>query len=179
MNQLLDQRAKDDPMTTADMLDTLALNFNSAVAEKTSPDVPSFPTIVTHAERMRKRREEEESKAPQQDPTLLDWEEVIIPELRRYLYRTNAAHYEIEEWVRRVRAQMMLGNEKALLFVAKEVLGGNRPPNKTLPFFPPEMRQRNYSLLYQRSDESHEAGLLTSEVKLRCARLALIVGGLN
>jgi hypothetical protein len=59
-----------------------------------------------------------ENKAPQKDPTLLDWEEVIIPELRRFLYCTNAAHYEIKEWVRRVRAQMMLGNEKALLFVA-------------------------------------------------------------
>jgi hypothetical protein len=30
VNELLDQRAKDDPMTVADMLDMLALEFTSA-----------------------------------------------------------------------------------------------------------------------------------------------------
>jgi len=118
--------------------------------------------MITPYDRLKTRREEAENKAPQKDPTLLDWEEVIIPELRRFLYRTNAAHYEIEEWVRRVRAQMMLGNEKALLFVAKEILGGNRPSSKILPYFPLHLRERNYSLY--RQSEPQEAGLLTSEV---------------
>jgi hypothetical protein len=118
--------------------------------------------MISAYDRIKNRREQEENSVPQKDPTLLDWEEVIIPELRRFLYRTNAAHYEIEEWVRRVRAQMMLGNEKALLFVAKEILGGNRPTTKILPFFPPQLRERNYSLY--RQNEPQEAGLLTSEV---------------
>lgn len=172
-------------MNVSDMLDMLALNFNSSVSAKTPQRTePSFPTIVTHAERMRKTREEREREMPQKDPTLLDWEEVIIPELRRYLYRTNAAHYEIEEWIRRVRAQMMLGNEKALLFVAKEVLGGTRPPSKILQFFPPELRQNNYSLLYRRSDEPQETGLLTSEVNpqhvvTRASYLLLALQGTN
>lgn len=99
---------------------------------------------------------------PFQDPTLLDWEETIIPELRRFFFKTNAPHYEIEEWVRRIRAQMMLGNEKALLFVAKDVLGpGIALPRNIMPFFPPHLRQRSY-IRYHRPQE--EAGLLTSEV---------------
>lgn len=160
VNELLDQRAKDDPMTVADMLDMLALEFTSATRSARTSS-PSFPTMITPYDRLKTRREEAENKAPQKDPTLLDWEEVIIPELRRFLYRTNAAHYEIEEWVRRVRAQMMLGNEKALLFVAKEILGGNRPSSKILPYFPLHLRERNYSLY--RQSEPQEAGLLTSE----------------
>ena len=173
-------------MTVADMLDMLALEFTSAtrvsssacrsrasarriiftytccLAQSARTSSPSFPTMITPYDRLKTRREEAENKAPQKDPTLLDWEEVIIPELRRFLYRTNAAHYEIEEWVRRVRAQMMLGNEKALLFVAKEILGGNRPSSKILPYFPLHLRERNYSLY--RQSEPQEAGLLTSEV---------------
>lgn len=40
VNELLDQRAKDDPMTVADMLDMLALEFTSATR------VSSFKSLL-------------------------------------------------------------------------------------------------------------------------------------
>jgi len=110
--------------------------------------------------RLGRREEEAEQAIPFNDPTLLNWEEEIIPELRRFLFRRNTPYYEIEEWVRRIRAQMMLGNEKALLFVAKEMIGpGIAVPKSIMHFFPPHLRQRNY-----RNQQPPEgAGLLTFE----------------
>lgn len=77
---------------------------------------------------------------------MLDWEETIIPEVRKYLDRGGSPFYEIEEWVRRIRAQMMLGNDKALFFIAREILAGNKPPSGIIIYFPPELRKRNYTV---------------------------------
>ena len=142
----MSQAAK--PMPIGEVLDVLAINFNSALVVDDSKSREKYrlhnrygnlPSKV--AQKLGQSPKEEPKQA---DPTPLDWEEIIIPALRKFLASENHMFYEIEEWVRRIRAQMSMGNDRTLRFVSREVLGGTRPPKEISIFFPPHLRKIQY-----------------------------------
>jgi len=96
------------------------------------------------------------SNDPPVEPTATDWEDRIIPELRRHLQRDNHPPYEVEELLFRLRNHLKRGGGGVLAieYVQSDILNGSRAPRAIREFF--RNRSRTFHFNPYLSFKPHE-----------------------
>jgi len=130
--QIEEQSKTENPITIPGLLNILGVAFN--ITPNKPPTSNLGPTYFTNFPAARNAMDEEDEKVV--DPAPEDWDNLILPEVKKALEKENFQTYEIDEWLRRVQVQVQRGDyKKALSIIQDDIMGGAQIPKSISQFF--------------------------------------------
>lgn len=129
-------------MSISNLLNILALAYKEQERNHPRPTLPhrvNFPNVTPAV-----------PQKPTVEPTPQDFDDTIIPEIRKALLKDNFLPYEIDEWVRRVQVQLKRGDLKKAMEIVRDDIFGGSVPEEIVHFVP----RRRFFGGYGNDDES-------------------------
>lgn len=137
-HQIEEQSTTEHPMTITNLLNMFGLAYNEHFKPKPTITHSSFTNFP-----LRSSLDDGESPKEVVVPTSSDWDEVILPEVKKALEKENFQKYEVDEWLRRIQLQLQRKDTaSALSVIQDDILGGAIPPEPIRKFFDTSRRFR-------------------------------------